>query len=66
MTKQGDPVLKVVEHVRRQLSRPFKFAPQWEGPFAVKEVYISGYYRLVSEGTLTDLIHGKWLKPYYC
>ncbi|CAL8151426.1 unnamed protein product [Prunus armeniaca] len=36
--KQGDLVLKVVEHVRRQMSGPSKFAPQWEGPFAVKEL----------------------------
>ncbi|XP_008231232.1 PREDICTED: uncharacterized protein LOC103330426 [Prunus mume] len=66
--KQGDLVLKVVEHVRRQVSGLFKFAPQWEGPFAVKEVYSSGYYRLVSikEGTLTDPVNGKWLKLYYC
>ncbi|CAL2239741.1 unnamed protein product [Prunus armeniaca] len=66
--KQGDLVLKVVEHVRRQVSGPSKFAPQWEGPFAVKEVHISGYYRLISvkEGMLTDPINGKWLKPYYC
>ncbi|XP_021825361.1 uncharacterized protein LOC110766353 [Prunus avium] len=28
--KQGDLVLKVVEHVRRQVSGPSKFAPQWE------------------------------------
>ncbi|CAL8992530.1 unnamed protein product [Prunus brigantina] len=66
--KQGDLVLKVVEHVRRQVSGPSKFAPQWEGPLAVKEVHSSGYYRLISvkEGTLTDPINGKWLKPYYC
>ncbi|BFG30469.1 hypothetical protein CerSpe_167430 [Prunus speciosa] len=66
--KQGDLVLKVVEHVRRQVSGPSKFAPQREGPFAVKEVYSSGYYRLVSvkEGMLTNPINGKWLKPYYC
>ncbi|KAI5324079.1 hypothetical protein L3X38_033152 [Prunus dulcis] len=35
--KQGDLMLKVVEHVRRQVSGPSKFAPQWEGPFAIKE-----------------------------
>ncbi|CAL9001116.1 unnamed protein product [Prunus brigantina] len=66
--KEGDLVLKVVEHVRRQVSGPSKFALQWEGPFVVKEIYSSGYYRLVSvkEGTLTDPINGKWLKPYYC
>ncbi|XP_016648271.1 PREDICTED: uncharacterized protein K02A2.6-like [Prunus mume] len=66
--KQGDLALKFVEHVRRQVSGPSKFGPQWEGPFAVKEVYSNGYYHLVSvkEGTLTDPINGKWLKPYYC
>ncbi|CAL2256589.1 unnamed protein product [Prunus armeniaca] len=66
--KQGDLVLKVVEHMRRQMSGPSKFASQWEGPFAVKEVHSSGYYRLISvkEGMLTDPINGKWLKPYYC
>ncbi|CAL9000323.1 unnamed protein product [Prunus brigantina] len=65
--KQGDLVLKVVEHVRRQVSGPSKFAPQWEGPFAIKEVHSNGYYRLISvkEGMLTDPINGKWLKPYY-
>ncbi|CAL8152436.1 unnamed protein product [Prunus armeniaca] len=59
--KQGDLVLKVVEHVRRQVSGPSKFAPQWEGPFAVKKVHNSGYYRLISvkEGMLTDPINGK-------
>ncbi|CAL9000936.1 unnamed protein product [Prunus brigantina] len=66
--KQGDLVLKVVEHVRRQMLGPSKFAPQWEGLFAVKEVYNRGYYHLVSvkEGTLTDPVNGKWLKSYYC
>ncbi|CAL9020718.1 unnamed protein product, partial [Prunus brigantina] len=66
--KQRYLVLKVVEHVRRQVSGSSRFALQWEGPFVVKEVYSSGYYRLVSvkEGTLTDPINMKWLKPYYC
>ncbi|XP_034197371.1 uncharacterized protein K02A2.6-like [Prunus dulcis] len=65
--KRGDPVLKVVEHVRRLVSGPSKFAPQWEGMFAVKEVHSSSYYRLipVKEGMLMDPINGKWLKPYY-
>ncbi|CAL8089334.1 unnamed protein product [Prunus armeniaca] len=50
------------------MSGPSKFAPQWEGPFVVKEVHSSSYYRLISvkEGMLTDPINGKWLKPYYC
>ncbi|CAL8164134.1 unnamed protein product [Prunus armeniaca] len=63
--KLGDLVLKVVDHVRRQVSGPSKFAWQWEGPFTVKEVYNSGYYRLVSvkEGTLTDPITGSGSSP---
>ncbi|KAI5337975.1 hypothetical protein L3X38_017246 [Prunus dulcis] len=63
--KQGDLVLKVVEHVRRQISGPSKFAPQWEGPFAVKGVHSSGYYHLISvkEGTLTDPINGNGSSP---
>ncbi|CAL2247100.1 unnamed protein product [Prunus armeniaca] len=66
--KQGDLVLKVVEHVRRRVSGPSKSAPQWEDTFAVKEVDVSDYYCLVSvkEGALMDPINGKWLKPYYC
>ncbi|KAK9912138.1 hypothetical protein M0R45_036012 [Rubus argutus] len=35
--KEGDLVLRVVEHVRRQVSGSSKFAPQWEGPFIVKK-----------------------------
>ncbi|XP_021809298.1 uncharacterized protein K02A2.6-like [Prunus avium] len=66
--KHGDLVLRAAEHVRRQVLGPSKFAPPWEGPFTVKEAYSSGYYCLISvkEGTLTDPINGKWLKPYYC
>ncbi|CAL8163313.1 unnamed protein product [Prunus armeniaca] len=66
--KQGDLVLKVMEHVRGQVLGPSKFDPQWEGSFTVKEAYSSDYYRLVSvkEGTLTDPINRKCLKPYYC
>ncbi|CAL8169052.1 unnamed protein product [Prunus armeniaca] len=45
--KQGDLVLKVMEHVRRQVSGRSKFAPQWEGPFAVKR---SPQQRLLSLG----------------
>ncbi|KAK9932283.1 hypothetical protein M0R45_019526 [Rubus argutus] len=47
---------------------PSKFAPQWEGPFIIKESYSSGYYVLTSieDGTFLSSINGKWLKPYYC
>ena len=66
--KEGDLVLRTVDWVRRQMPGPSKFAPQWEGPFVVKESHSSGYYRLVhaNGGEPTDPINGKWLKPYYC
>ena len=64
--KEGDLVLRVVEHVRRQISGSSKFAPQWEGPFIVKKAYQSGYYLLVSHsGVLMSPINGKWLKLYH-
>lgn len=64
--KEGDLVLRVAEHVRRQISGTSKFTPQWEGPFVVREAYQSGYYMLAShDGTLMSPINGKWLKLYY-
>ena len=29
---EGQLVLRMAEHVRRNLPRPFKFTPKWEGP----------------------------------
>ena len=64
---KGQLVLRTVEHVRRNLPGPSKFAPKWEGPYIIREAHDSGYYYLTKEdGTiLTKLINGKWLKQYY-
>ena len=61
---EGQLVLRTAEHVRRNLPRPSKFAPKWEGPYIIKEAHDSGYYYLTKEdGTiLTKPINGKWLK----
>ncbi|KAL6125059.1 hypothetical protein ACLB2K_077567 [Fragaria x ananassa] len=66
--KEGDLVLKIADWVRKQISGPSKFAPQWDGPFVVKESHNSGYYVLVSitSGARMSPINGKWLKLYYC
>ncbi|KAL6223173.1 hypothetical protein ACLB2K_006563 [Fragaria x ananassa] len=66
--KEGDLVLKTADWVRKQISGPSKFAPQWEGPFVVKESHNSGYYVLTSitGGARMSPINGKWLKLYYC
>ena len=61
---EGQLVLRTAEHVRRNLPRPSKFAPKWEGPYIIKKAHESGYYYLTKEdGTvLTEPINGKWLK----
>ncbi|KAL6185431.1 hypothetical protein ACLB2K_041565 [Fragaria x ananassa] len=66
--KEGDLVLKTADWVRKQVSGPSKFAPQWEGPFVVKKSHSSGYYVLTSitGGAHISPINGKWLKLYYC
>ena len=33
---QGQLVLRVKEHVRRNITRPSKFTPKWEGLYVVK------------------------------
>uniref|UniRef100_A0A2N9H3G7 Integrase catalytic domain-containing protein n=1 Tax=Fagus sylvatica TaxID=28930 RepID=A0A2N9H3G7_FAGSY len=65
--KEGQMVLRTVDHVRRGLPSPSKFAPNWEGPYLIREAYDSGYYKLsIADGTtLVDPINGKWLKHYY-
>ena len=64
---KGQLVLRVVEHVRKNLPRPLKFTSKWEDPYVVKETYYSGYYYLTRmDGTfLADPVNGKWLKQYY-
>uniref|UniRef100_A0A2N9HWS0 Integrase catalytic domain-containing protein n=1 Tax=Fagus sylvatica TaxID=28930 RepID=A0A2N9HWS0_FAGSY len=64
---EGQTVLRTVDHVRRGLPSPSKFAPNWEGPYLIREAYDSGYYKLsMADGTiLADPINRKWLKGYY-
>ena len=64
---EGQMVLKAAEFVRQNLLSPSKFAPNWVGPYIIREAHGSGYYRLSkSDGTiLADPIDGKWLKHYY-
>uniref|UniRef100_A0A2N9IUA9 Integrase catalytic domain-containing protein n=1 Tax=Fagus sylvatica TaxID=28930 RepID=A0A2N9IUA9_FAGSY len=64
---KGQMVLRIVDHVRRGLPSPSKFAPNWEGPYLIHEAYDSGYYKLsmADDTILADPINGKWLKRYY-
>ena len=61
---EGQLVLRMAEHVRRNLPGPSKFATKWEGPYIIRTTHESGYYYLTKEdGTvLTEPINGKWLK----
>uniref|UniRef100_A0A2N9EHJ1 Integrase catalytic domain-containing protein n=1 Tax=Fagus sylvatica TaxID=28930 RepID=A0A2N9EHJ1_FAGSY len=58
---KGQMVLRTVDHVRRGLPSPSKFAPNWEGPYLIREAYDSGYYKLstVDGTTLVDPINRK-------
>ena len=60
-------VLKAAYHVRRNLSAPSKFAPNWVGPYLIREANESGYYRLATADgeVLAEPVDGKWLKLYY-
>ena len=64
---EGQLVLRMAEHVRRNLPKPSKFTSKWEGPYIIRTAHESGYYYLTKEdGTvLTEPINGKWLKQYY-
>ena len=64
---EGQLVLRMAKHVRRNLLGLSKFAPKWEGPYIIKTAHDSRYYYLTKEdGTvLTEPINGKWLKQYY-
>uniref|UniRef100_A0A2N9J9Q0 RNA-directed DNA polymerase n=1 Tax=Fagus sylvatica TaxID=28930 RepID=A0A2N9J9Q0_FAGSY len=55
---KGQMVLKTVDHVRRGLPSPSKFAPNWEGPYLIREAYDSGYYKLsTADGTTLGRSH---------
>ena len=64
---KGQLVLRMAEHVRRNLLGPSKFTPKWEGPYIISATHERGYYYLTKEdGTvLTEPINEKWLKQYY-
>ena len=64
---EGQLVLKATNYMRRNIAAPSKFAPNWEGPYVVKETYVSGHYSLCSmdESTVTGPINGKLLKLYH-
>ena len=64
---KGQMVLRMAEHVRRNLLGPSKFAPKWEGLYIIRKAHESGYYYLRKEDgiVLTKPINGKWLKQYY-
>jgi len=43
-----------------------KFAPKWEGPYVVCEVYSNGAYEIVDgQRVQVGPINGKFLKHYY-
>ena len=63
---EGQLVLSVAEHVRKNILGPSKFALKWEWPYIIKEAHDSGYYYLAKEDetSLIDSINEKWLKQY--
>ena len=61
MFTEGQLVLRMTKHVRRNLSGPSKFTPKWEGPYIISVAHENGYYYLTKEdGTvLTEPINEK-------
>lgn len=43
---EGQLVLRVAEHVRKNIQGPSKFTSKWEDPYAVKETHDNEYYYL--------------------
>ena len=64
---EGQLVLRMAEHVRRNLPGPSKFTRKWEGPYIIRIANESGYYYLIKEDgrALIEPINGNWLKQYY-
>jgi hypothetical protein len=64
--KKGDLVLKTVPQIMRG-STTTKFAPNWEGPFVIKEVSENGYCRITTleSDEPSGPINLKWIKRYY-
>ena len=40
---KGQLVLRATKHVRKNVPRPSKFAPKWEGPYIIKKTHKSRY-----------------------
>ncbi|XP_026410770.1 uncharacterized protein LOC113305996 [Papaver somniferum] len=61
--KVDELVLQIAPHVQRNANAG-KFAANWEGPFMIRKVAESGYYKLIRmNGTKVKTpINGKWLK----
>ncbi|XP_026395761.1 uncharacterized protein LOC113290367 [Papaver somniferum] len=68
--EKGELVLDVAPHVQREGSAG-KFAPNWEGPFRIRKVGGSGYYKLEHadgtkiKGKRNSKVNGTWLKKFY-
>ena len=64
---EGQLVLRMAKHVRRNLPGPSKFSPKWEGPYIIRTAHENVYYYLTKEDrtVLTELVNGKWLKQYH-
>ncbi|GLU03936.1 hypothetical protein SLE2022_211060 [Rubroshorea leprosula] len=64
----GQMVLRALDHVRKNIAGPSKFAANWEGPFIVTKALDNRYYHLKTHKgeSLLDPVNAKWLKPYYC
>ncbi|XP_026443639.1 protein NYNRIN-like [Papaver somniferum] len=64
--KVEELVLKIAPHVQRNASTE-KFSANWEGPFMIRKVAESGYYKLrrMNGTKVKTPINGKWLKKFY-
>ncbi|XP_026458675.1 uncharacterized protein LOC113359219 [Papaver somniferum] len=64
--KADDLVLKISSHVQRNANAG-KFSANWKGPFKIRKVAESGYYKLRHmNGTKVKMPNkGKWLKKFH-
>ena len=62
----GDQVLALKRPIIMTHKTESKFSPKWEGPYAVREVYSNGAYKMVDgQGVRVGPINGKFFKRYY-
>ncbi|KAJ3709210.1 hypothetical protein LUZ61_012915 [Rhynchospora tenuis] len=64
--KEGDLVFVLRRPILGRHHGP-KFAPNWEGPYIIKEVYEGGSYKLVDKEGKCAIppINDRYLKKYY-